>query len=992
MVAVGTLAWLSPAHAFDVMNTVAGLLASIAQILIELIGKIFTVLIEILLAVVQYNDFINAPAVVKGWVLVRDVANMAFLIIFIAIAFATILGIEKYEYKQLLPKLLIMAVLINFSRTICGIIIDAAQVVMITFVNGFKDVAAGNLIRGFGVTDMLTLRDLGEGEGVTGTALAAASILAVAMLVIATVTVGIMVLMFVVRIIYLWILIVLSPFAFMLSAAPGFSGKFNEWWDKFARYVFIGPLLAFFLWLSFSIMASVDPGQNLATQNKINFSSATSASGEGMAGRTSAAITAVSRSDNLLSFGIAIALLLLALSTANSIGVAGGKLAGTAMAKIQSGGIKLGKLAGIGLATGGLGLAAYGAYKGAKGIKKVSDKTGLTSFGLNWADKKWGYKATRLGGKIVSKLGFTKKQRAIGRAYAKFGTRVKDIVPLYKKFKDLKNKEEYSVRDAQLEDALHAEYRGRKTNRAFVAAKNLANERVKELSEDEGDQNEVAKSAIKQMKAGKKGAETDYIAARIALKRNNGDNTFLRDKEIAPEVVANTIRRMGDIQESRITAQDAAGHEYSYAEAEEEFEEAKFRDSFRNQAKAMAEAKAKNLGLAENTPEWDGYVDFNAEKIMDEIYLPEWEKQKSGIMETYAADYAKKTAQMSVEDKRKFDEQLQDEIGTRLYAQQYDVYNFDQAGNKSYAKKIAESTGKDENGYDKWQIATDAHGLNIDENGNSVDMGTYIGGADALHEQTSQMIYGELMKKSNSYMTDEIAMEFSRELDGENLKNNSIGLAMKTETTDGKLGRINLARKSGQIAHADGVVARMSNLSGGVAAGSHPLGTVAQMAAEKGGYVGRNRPKYSRGFHQAVASNDARGAANTRNDQIFALAGCPDLATKELPFTLDDKFRAIKKFNLLNHPDYGRYPMFTAEYDILFRKLINKLGVKGVTSSTPPDRYKKLTSIKLSKSELESFSPADDSQQEALPEDKGSIIAMPGSAEFRQTEQDLRSR
>src|SRR3989344_2666981 len=127
VVAVGTLVWLTPVSAGWAMNQVADMLASIAQIIIELVGKIFTVLIEILLAVVDYNDFINAPAVIKGWVLVRDVANMAFLIIFIAIAFATILGIEKYEYKQLLPKLLIMAVLVNFSRTICGIIIDAAQ-------------------------------------------------------------------------------------------------------------------------------------------------------------------------------------------------------------------------------------------------------------------------------------------------------------------------------------------------------------------------------------------------------------------------------------------------------------------------------------------------------------------------------------------------------------------------------------------------------------------------------------------------------------------------------------------------------------------------------------------------------------------------------------------------------------------------------------------------------------------------------------------------
>ncbi|MDP1709506.1 MAG: hypothetical protein Q8L21_01315, partial [Candidatus Komeilibacteria bacterium] len=317
---IGIFGYLHPIHAGvtawvgdQVLSVVAGVLSSVAQIFIELAGKIFTVEIEILLAIVQYSDFINAAAVVKAWVLIRDFSNMAFLIIFIAIAFATILGIEKYEYKQLLPKLLFMAVAINFSRTLCGLVLDAAQVVMMTFVNGFKEVAAGNLIRGFGLTDLTTLKDFSEtsGEqGVNPSSIAVASILAVILLIISVMTVGALLVVFVVRIIYLWILIILSPLAFMLAAAPGMSGKFNEWWGKFVRYAMVGPILAFFLWLSFSIMASVAPGQNLASSNNINVGQ-TSVAGEGMAGRTSAAITEVSRSDNLLSFAIAIALLLM---------------------------------------------------------------------------------------------------------------------------------------------------------------------------------------------------------------------------------------------------------------------------------------------------------------------------------------------------------------------------------------------------------------------------------------------------------------------------------------------------------------------------------------------------------------------------------------------------------------------------------------------------------------------------------------------------------
>jgi len=538
--AIGTLAWLSPAHAGVIMDTVADLLSSIAQILIELIGKVFTVLIEILIAVVQYNGFINAPAVIKGWVLVRDISNMAFLIIFIAIAFATILGVEKYEYKQLLPKLLIMAVLINFSRTICGLVIDAAQVVMMTFVNGFKDVAAGNLIRGFGVSDMLTLRDLGETEGVSSTALAAASILAVAMLTIATVTVGIMVIMFIARIIYLWILIVLSPFAFVLSATPGFSGKFNDWWDKFMRYVFVGPLLAFFLWLSFSIMASVQPGQNLATQNNINFDNAThnlvnEETGEapaGAVGRTSAAITEVSRSDNLLSFAIAIALLLMALTMANNIGVAGGKMAGTAMAKIQSGAIKLGKLGALGLLTGGVGLAAYGAYKGGRSAagkwtgRRFEDyvSPGLTKWGagkLSKATKAVGLGETRLG-KFLEPI-------------AEHGTRFGAIPKAWKNYKTRREAEKETGAVGAMEDAFYGGLSGRRTTRAEQSEAALVNQRAKELSETSKETNYFIQEFKRAHAAGD---QIGMKAAIINLVNQNDQNSTLGDSDIAQVVMS----------------------------------------------------------------------------------------------------------------------------------------------------------------------------------------------------------------------------------------------------------------------------------------------------------------------------------------------------------------------------------------------------------------------------------------------------------------------
>ena len=81
---------------------------------------------------------------------------MFFVVILLLIAFGTILGIEQYEWKKLLIKFVFAAILVNFSRVIAALIIDAAQVVMITFLNGVAATAGGNLINAFKLDKLLS--------------------------------------------------------------------------------------------------------------------------------------------------------------------------------------------------------------------------------------------------------------------------------------------------------------------------------------------------------------------------------------------------------------------------------------------------------------------------------------------------------------------------------------------------------------------------------------------------------------------------------------------------------------------------------------------------------------------------------------------------------------------------------------------------------------------------------------------------------------------
>src|SRR3989338_7431568 len=72
-----------------------------------------------------------------GWRVTRDVANMFFVFFLLWIAIATIFGFEQYGIKQLLPKLIVTALLINFSLPIAQVVINTSSSLAGVFKQGF---------------------------------------------------------------------------------------------------------------------------------------------------------------------------------------------------------------------------------------------------------------------------------------------------------------------------------------------------------------------------------------------------------------------------------------------------------------------------------------------------------------------------------------------------------------------------------------------------------------------------------------------------------------------------------------------------------------------------------------------------------------------------------------------------------------------------------------------------------------------------------------
>ncbi len=249
-------------------NAIATAVGFIIDLMLGLVGQLLLIMIGALIWVAQYNGFVTAVPVAQGWTIVRDVTNMFFIVIMLIYAFGTILGVDAYSAKGgAIVKLLIMAVVVNFSRTICGLLIDASQVVMLTFVYGFKEAAGGNFADALGITKLMQLKNEGT---VSAWSVTVSLMLALLMTSVSLMVVVVMTICLAVRIVILWLLIVMSPLAFLTRTAPGSfaKGKYADWWKKFTAQLVFGPVMAFFLWLALvSVGSSEFSGQGFPPMN-----------------------------------------------------------------------------------------------------------------------------------------------------------------------------------------------------------------------------------------------------------------------------------------------------------------------------------------------------------------------------------------------------------------------------------------------------------------------------------------------------------------------------------------------------------------------------------------------------------------------------------------------------------------------------------------------------------------------------------------------------
>ena len=131
-----SFAWGIPDVGCMILAMINGLLDYAGWLILVLPNWLFTTMINFNMDFV--NKFINNITAVKvAWSIGRDIANLFFIIALILSAFITIFGLESFglNIRTLLPRLILIALLINFSLTLGTFVVSQSNALAMVFYN-----------------------------------------------------------------------------------------------------------------------------------------------------------------------------------------------------------------------------------------------------------------------------------------------------------------------------------------------------------------------------------------------------------------------------------------------------------------------------------------------------------------------------------------------------------------------------------------------------------------------------------------------------------------------------------------------------------------------------------------------------------------------------------------------------------------------------------------------------------------------------------------
>lgn len=203
-------------------------------------------------------------AMMGMWNMIRNIANVIFVIAFIVIIYSqlTSLGLSNYGVKKMLPRLIVGAILVNISYWVCAIGIDLSNILGHSFEAMFmtmrNTIADMHDVQGWQFVDwqsFVSFVAVGGGATAGGAALwittaakigAITNVTGIMMTILPTLVIIFLVILMVLFILaarqaIIFLLVVVSPLAFVAYLLPNTEKWFEKWREAFVDLLIFFP-------------------------------------------------------------------------------------------------------------------------------------------------------------------------------------------------------------------------------------------------------------------------------------------------------------------------------------------------------------------------------------------------------------------------------------------------------------------------------------------------------------------------------------------------------------------------------------------------------------------------------------------------------------------------------------------------------------------------------------------------------------------------------
>ncbi|MCR4283996.1 MAG: type IV secretion system protein [Parcubacteria group bacterium] len=257
----------------ELLVNIANIIMWMASLVVWVAGLFFDLTLKI--SIIDFHSYANMAGITTGWTIARDTINIFFIFILLYIAIATILQIAGYGIKDLLVKVIIIALLVNFSGVVTKVVIDASNVVAVEFYSKITAEAgiSSVLMQGLKLQTVYKSYDKPDiaadptalgvpgGEQMSMGGVIIGALGGTLLMLVTSFVLFAAGILFSIRTITLLFLIILAPLAFAGMILPATSSHSKKWWSTLFSQSFFAPAYMFMIYIVVKMISE----NNLAT-------------------------------------------------------------------------------------------------------------------------------------------------------------------------------------------------------------------------------------------------------------------------------------------------------------------------------------------------------------------------------------------------------------------------------------------------------------------------------------------------------------------------------------------------------------------------------------------------------------------------------------------------------------------------------------------------------------------------------------------------------